>query len=190
MSNANLEIISHLATFELKNLNDVWDSVFPYHQRKKSCIDEFELFMSIMPRDANSNSRWYKQLAHDLFTWDTFFDMFKYRLFTFQDFINNDEFLDIVNIHAKLITLTNGCARTDGIVPTLAFLMKRKINFLIPFVYLTGYVPPEYMSVNLVLFGKAVNYPELIAKAKTDIKNSNLTSFGSLKTILEAFQFF
>jgi hypothetical protein len=73
--------------FEIKNSNDVHGSVFPYNRRRKSCIDEFELFMTIMPRDPELEEidpDMYEQLAHDLFTWDRYFDMFKYRVFTFQ----------------------------------------------------------------------------------------------------------
>jgi hypothetical protein len=52
-------------------------------------------------------------------------------------------------------------------------------------VYLTSHVPKEYTKVNMVLFGKAENYPDLIGKVKQDIENANLSSIGSLRNILK-----
>ena len=179
----DVNILSQLKN-EQNDTDEIEDGMYPYYQRRKSSIDEFELFTSILPKkqlEFELNEH-YDELIEDLFNWDKFFEIFKYRIFTFQEFINNKEFLNIVNTHKKMVE----SGSVDGILPLLNCLMKRKINFLIPFVYITNNVPAEYKKTNMIFFGKTDNYPELISKVKEEIEASPSTmGVCSIKEILK-----
>lgn len=139
-----------------------------YMPRRNSSLDN-EIFLTFIPKWKYDLNGYYDELAKSLFKWNEFFELCKYKLQSLLDFIHTDYFYKIINIHNQLIE--KGCK--DGVLPLLVDLMQRKLNFLIPYVFITSQVPNEYKKINFLYFGLTDKFPELITKTKTSIINSN-----------------
>ncbi|RNA30763.1 hypothetical protein BpHYR1_048681 [Brachionus plicatilis] len=131
---------------------------------------EHEIFLAMIPDWKFDLNGYYDQLTTSLYKWDEFFELCKYKIFSFEDYIHNEYFYDIYSIHNKLIDDGN----LKGILPVVYDLMQRKLHFLIVYVFLTNEVPKEFKNLNFLFFGLTNKYPELIAKARKNIESTHL----------------
>jgi hypothetical protein len=161
----------------------------PKHSNASSFLT-YELFSTIIPEHKyhpHLEKSLYEELAKNAFKWDEFFELCKYKLFTLADFIHNEYFYNMIAVHAKLqTTKATTTTSSEGILPVLKDLMSRKVHFLIPFVYVTNYVPKRLKKINLLFFGITDKYPELIDKTKKEIEASN-KPMKSVKDILKTY---
>lgn len=131
---------------------------------------EHEIFLAMIPDWKYDVNGFYDQLTASLYKWDEFFELCKYKIFSFEYYINNEYFIDLVSIHEKLIA--DGYKK--GILQVVFDLMQRKLHFLIVYVYFTNEVPKEFKNLNFLFFGLTNKYPESISKAKKNIESMHL----------------
>ncbi|CAF0847370.1 unnamed protein product, partial [Brachionus calyciflorus] len=124
----------------------------------RNSVLEHELFLAMIPRWKYDLGEHYKNLATNLYKWDEFFELCKFKLFDLKDYIHNSFFYEIINIHFQLVRE----GKLKGILPILIDLIHRKLHFLILYVYITNQVPKEFKKINYVFFGVTDKYPEAI----------------------------
>lgn len=148
----------------LSDASDLTDVVVPQLVHKPGL--EHEIFLAIIPKWKFDVGRHYEKLTTYLYKWDEFFELSKFKLFNFYDFIHNEYFYQIINIHNDLVNQ----GYKNGIIPMLIELSHRKTHFLIPYVYITNQVPKEFRHINYLFFGLTEKYPEMISRTKEEIK--------------------
>lgn len=164
----------------------------PTSASKMTSMLNYEIFSSLIPEKKYLTSVFggdraaYDEFTKNAFLWDEFFELCKYKLFTLADFIHNEHFYKMIDVNDRLSELKND---TEGVLPLLRDLMGRKRHFIIPFVYIANYVPKQYENTNLVAFGAGHKYPQLVAKAKTEIESSK-KAMRPVKDILRAYHVF
>ncbi|CAF0956532.1 unnamed protein product [Brachionus calyciflorus] len=136
--------------------------------RRHSQLDH-DIFLAMIPDWKYDLNGYYDQLAISLYKWDEFFELCKYKLFNFEDYINNQFFYEIISLHNKLIKE----GYKNGILAVLKDLMQRKLHFLIVYVFITNQVPKEFKNVNFLFFGLTDKFPEKINKTKKMIETSS-----------------
>lgn len=139
-------------------------------QSRRNSHFEHEIFLAMIPDWKYDLNGYYDQLTTSLYKWDEFFELCKYKIFSFEDYLHNENFYELISIHERLIK--DGFK--DGILPILLDLIQRKLHFLIVYVYITNEVPKEFQNLNFLFFGLTNKYPELISKAKKNIETTGL----------------
>ena len=133
--------------------------------RRNSQLDH-EIFLAMIPEWKYDLNGYYDQLTTSLYKWDEFFELCKYKLFTFEDYIHNEFFYEIISVHNNLIKEDF----KSGALTVLRDLMQRKLHFLIVYVFITNQVPKEFKNMNFLFFGLTDKYPEMISKTKRSIE--------------------
>ena len=157
-----------IQTDYLKDISDLTDVIVPTIKRNSAL--EFEIFLAMIPKWKFDIGDYYERLTKNMYKWDEFFELCKYKLLSFEDYIHNDYFYEIINIHNQLVK----AGYKDGILPMLNVLIHRKTHFLIPYVYITNQMPKEFKKINYLFFGLTDKYPDMINRAKNSIKKINL----------------
>ncbi|RNA32312.1 hypothetical protein BpHYR1_012242 [Brachionus plicatilis] len=150
----------------LSDAPDLTDFIVPQLSQKPEL--DHDIFLAMIPRWKFDVGRHYEKLTNYLYKWNEFFELCRFKLFTFFDFIHNELFYQIIKIHNELVNE----GYKSGILPILIELSHRKTHFLIPYVYITNQLPKEFKQINYLFFGFTDKYPEMISKTKEEIKQT------------------